>query len=90
MLRAHFGGYFLGQVATFAYLIHTMSRGNQFDVADWPQFSIYNLVVANFWPFYWIGYFFDAAKLETVYWHVYAVAQARASDMMQVYELFSA
>ena len=87
MLRGHFGVYFLGQLATFIYLVQSMSHATQFQIADWPQFSIYNLVVANFWPFYWVVYFVDSAKLDRAYWHVYEVAQARAAEIGYVYQM---
>jgi hypothetical protein len=88
-MRAHFGGYFFGQVGTFVYLIETMKSAPEFDVALWPQFSLYNLVVANFWPLYWVGYFIDRMKLERIYWHVYDVAQARAADVLALVHYFA-
>ena len=89
-MRAHFGGYFFGQVGTFAYLVHSMGQAAQFNIADWPQFSIYNLVVANFWPLYWLVYFVDPTKLDATYWHVYEVARARAADFIGFVQLFAA
>ena len=83
-MRAHFGGYFFGQVGTFIYLTEAMRAAPKFDVAFWPQFSLFNLLVANFWPLYWVGYFVDHAKLDEIYWHVYEVAQARALDALNI------
>jgi hypothetical protein len=88
VIRAPFRGYFLGQLGTFVYLVEYMGRASQFNVADWPQFSIYNLVVANFWPLYWVVYFVDSVKLEATYWHIYEVAQARAADVAGIVHLF--
>jgi hypothetical protein len=81
-MRPHFGGYFFGQVGTFMYLVQTMKNAPQFDMATWPQFSLFNLLVANFWPLYWVAYFIDKTKLNNVYWHVYVVAAARAADVI--------
>jgi hypothetical protein len=89
VIRAPLGGYFLGQLGTFVYLVEVMGRASRFNIADWPQFSIYNLVVANFWPFYWVVYFVDSVKLEQTYWHIYEVAQARAADVASVVHFFS-
>jgi hypothetical protein len=80
VFRAHFGLYFFGQVGTFTYLLNAMAGAAQFNVEQWPQFSVYNLVVANFWPVYWLVYFVDSAKLDETYWRVYEVALARAAD----------
>ncbi|MCH8858411.1 MAG: hypothetical protein IID54_02385 [Proteobacteria bacterium] len=87
-MRAHLGGYFFGQIATFMYLLQSMGQLGQFDVAQWPQFSVYNLVVANFWPAYWLAHFIDRSKLDEAYWHVYDVAQAQVSGVMQMFQLF--
>jgi hypothetical protein len=87
-MRAHFGGYFFGQVATFMYLLQSMSQSEQFDPMTWPQFSVYNLVVANFWPLYWFGRLLDPEKLDTAYWHVYDVAQARVADVLALVQMF--
>ena len=84
-----FGGYFLGQLATFGYLVETMGKATTFDVVHWPQFSVYNLVIANFWPLYWVAHFVDAAKVDAAYWHVYDVAQARVTDVVQLAQAFS-
>ena len=87
-MRGHFGGYFAGQVVTFVYLTEAMRNAPEFDAAYWPQFSLYNLLVANFWPLYWAGYFFDRARVETIYWHVYEVAQTRAGEILQIADYF--
>jgi hypothetical protein len=88
MLLGRSGLYFLGQVATFAYLTETMRAAPEFDIAGWPQFSIYNLLVANFWPVYWAAYYFDHAKLDRIYWHIYEIAQMRAGEVSQILQLF--
>ena len=87
-MRAHFGGYFFGQVATFVYLLQSMGQSDQLDTANWAPFSVYNLVVANFWPFYWFAYFMDKEQLDEAYWHVYEVAQARVGDVVGMVQLF--
>ena len=84
-----FGGYFLGQLATFGYLVETMGRVSTFNAANWPQFSAYNLVVANFWPLYWVAHVVEPAKLDAAYWHVYNVAQARVADFVQLAQVFT-
>jgi hypothetical protein len=89
VIRAPFGSYFLGQLGTFVYLVESMGRAERFNIADWPQFSIYNLVVANFWPIYWVVYFVDAVKLQEVYWHVYEVAQMRGAEVASIVRYFS-
>jgi hypothetical protein len=88
-MRAHFGGYFLGQVGTFMYLTEAMRVAPQFKVAFWPQFSLYNLLVANFWPLYWLGHFMDRAKLDAAYWHVFDSVHARAGEAFQMFEFLS-
>lgn len=87
-MRAHFGGYFFGQIATFMYLLQTMGMAGRFDASTWPQFSVYNLVVANFWPIYWLAHFIDPVKLDDAYWHVFDVAQARVAELLQLFQLF--
>lgn len=84
-----FGGYFLGQLATFIYLVETLGRSGQFDPMNWPQFSAYNVVVANFWPLYWVARLVDPAKVDAAYWHVYDVAQARVGDVVHIAQVFS-
>jgi hypothetical protein len=59
-----------------------MKDAPQFDHRFWPGFSVYNLVVANFWPLYWLGYFIDRVKLEQIYWQVYEVTQTWAAHAM--------
>ena len=88
-MRAHFGGYFIGQVVTFMYLTETMKEAPEFDASLWPQFSLFNLLVANFWPLYWVGYLFDKVKLDQMYWHIYDVAQARAADALAIVHYFA-
>jgi hypothetical protein len=89
VLRAHFGLYFFGQLGTFVYLLNAMARAAQFSVEHWLPFSVFNLVVANFWPLYWVAYFIDAAKLDEIYWRVYGVVLARAADAANLYHFFS-
>lgn len=87
-MRAHFGTYFFGQVATFMYLLQSMGPSAELDAASWPPFSVYNLVVSNFWPLYWFVYFVDKEKLDTAYWHVYNVAQTRVADVLNIVQVF--
>jgi len=88
-MRAHFGGYFFGQVATFMYLLQSMGQAAVLDATSWPPFSVYNLVVANFWPLYWFAHFVDKEKLDAAYWHVFDVAQARVADVLNMLTIFS-
>jgi hypothetical protein len=83
-MRLHFGLHFFGQVATFAYLTLTMQQAPQFHAAAWPQFSIYNLVVANLWPLYWVAHFIDPLRLNGAYWRVFEVSAARAADLHHI------
>lgn len=87
-MRAHFGGYFFGQVATFMYLLQSMGESARLEAAGWAPFSVYNLVVANFWPLYWFVHFVDKEKLDAAYWHVYDVAQARVADILNTLQVF--
>jgi hypothetical protein len=80
-MRAPIGLHFLGQTGTFVYLTQTMRFAPEFDVTAWPQFSVYNLLVANFWPVYWAIHILDAARLNRIYWHVFDVAAARATEL---------
>lgn len=86
-MRAHFGGYFFGQVATFVWLTQAMQAGRAFTPESWPQFSLYNLLVANLWPIYWIAYVLDPEKLDELYWKVYATAEGRAGEMFALLNL---
>jgi hypothetical protein len=88
-MRIHFGLHFFGQVATFAYLTLTMQHAPQFHVAAWPQFSIYNLLVANLWPLYWLAHFIDPLRLNGAYWRVFEIAAARAADLHHIAQYFS-
>jgi hypothetical protein len=88
-MRAHIGLHFFGQVGTFVYLTQTMRYAPEFDIAAWPQFSVYNLLVANFWPLYWVGRLVDPLKLDRAYWHVFEVAAARAADAYHIVQAFS-
>ena len=87
-MRAYFGLHFLGQVGTFMYLTQTMRFAPEFDFAAWPQFSVYNLLVANFWPLYWVAYLIDPLKLNRAYWHVFEVAALRVADLYQIAQVF--
>jgi hypothetical protein len=89
-MRGRFGGYFFGQVATFVYLTEAMRTAPQFQIETWPQFSLYNLLVANFWPLYWVAHLVDAAKVDEAYWHVYAVAESRAGEVIHLVQLLTA
>ena len=87
-MRIHFGLHFFGQVATFAYLTLTMQHAPQFHAAAWPQFSIYNLLVANLWPLYWVAHFIDPLRLNGAYWRVFEVSAARAADLHHIVQYF--
>lgn len=80
-MRAPIGLHFLGQMGTFVYLTQTMRFAPEFDIAAWPQFSVYNLLVANFWPVYWAVHLWDSARMDRIYWHVFDLAAARATEM---------
>ena len=86
-MRGLFGGQFVGQAATFVYLTQASQSGPAFDIALWPQFSIYNFLIANFWPLYWIGFAIDRAKVKDTYWHVFAIAHDRAGDVFHLMQL---
>ena len=77
-----FGFQFLGQGITFIYLSLMLPGTLGFNPAFWPQISIYNFFVANFWPIYWVGFVIDRAKCKAIYWHVFTVAHARAGDVI--------
>ena len=84
-MRAHFGGYFIGQAVTFVYLTGTAQAAPQFEAQFWPQLSLYNLLVANFWPLYWAGHFFDKAQVQEAYWHTFAAARDSAGWVFQLF-----
>jgi len=86
-MRAHFGGYFLGQAVTFVYLTSAAQATPQFDAQFWPQLSLYNLLVANFWPLYWLGHILDRPKLDAAYWHVFEIARDRATELYHLFGL---
>src|SRR5262249_1644637 len=79
-----FGGQFLGQAVTFVYLTQAGQAGGGFSASLWPQFSLYNFVVANFWPIYWIGFAIDRAAGKSTDLHGFAVAQDRAGDVLHL------
>ena len=89
-MRGRFGGYFFGQVGTFVYLVEAMRSAPQFQIDAWPQFALYNLLVANFWPMYWVAHLVDPVKVEEAYWHVYEVAESRAGDVIQIVQMLTA
>jgi hypothetical protein len=76
-----FGGQFLGQGVTFVYLTQAAQATPNFNPALWPQFSIYNFLIANFWPIYWIGFAIDRAKVQEIYRHIFTIAHDRAGDV---------
>jgi hypothetical protein len=88
-MRAHFGGYFFGQVATFIYLTQVMQTEQMFNPAQWPQFSLYNLLVANFWPLYWVAHVLDDAKVNETYWHIFTVAQDKVAGVFHLVAMLS-
>ncbi len=84
------GGHFIGQAATFVYLTSAAQAAPEFHQQFWPQLSLYNLLVANFWPLYWLGHILDGAKLNEAYWHVFDVARDRATDLFQMFGAMAA
>jgi hypothetical protein len=76
-----FGGQFLGQAATFVYLTQASPTVANFSPVLGPQFSIYNFLVASFWPIYWIGFALDRAKTQAIYGHVFTIAHERAAEL---------
>lgn len=85
---AQIGSYFLGHLATFIYLTTTVQNAEQFRMAEWPQMSLYNFLVAKFWPIYWIAYVLDKAKVQETYWHVFAVADVQVTKALALISLF--
>jgi len=65
-----------------------MQHAPQFNAAAWPQFSIYNLLVANLWPLYWVAHFIDPLKLNGAYWRVFEVSAAGATDLHHIVQYF--
>ena len=82
-----FGIQFLGQGVTFVYLTQAARQMPGFNADLWPQFSIYNFLVANFWPVYWIGFAIDRARAVTIYRHVFAIAYERAGDILSLIQM---
>ena len=82
-----FGMQFIGQAATFVYLTEAAQAIPQFKPGLWPQFSIYNLLVANFWPVYWIGFALDRVKTQEIYRHIFAIALDRANDALSLVQM---
>jgi hypothetical protein len=87
-MRLHFGIHFLGQIGTFMWLTETMRAAPELDIAAWPEFSIYNALVANLWPVYWLAKLIDPLKLDQFYWGAFDVAAARAAEVQQAFVLF--
>ena len=88
-MRLFLGIHFLGQIGTFTWLIESLRAAPELDVTAWPEFSIYNALVANLWPAYWLARFIDPLKLDQVYWGVFEDAAARAAEIHQAIVLFS-
>ena len=88
-MRLQLGVHFLGQIGTFTWLIESMRAAPEFNIAAWPEFSIYNALVANLWPVYWLARLVDPLKLDQVYWGVFESAAARVAEIQQVSVLFS-
>ena len=82
-----FGIQFLGQGVTFVYLTQAAQQMPGFSADLWPQFSIYNFLVANFWPVYWIGFVMDRARVVTIYRHVFVIAHDRAGDVLSLIQM---
>jgi hypothetical protein len=88
-MRLHFGIHFLGQIGTFMWLTESMRAAPQLDITAWPEFSIYNAVVANLWPVYWLARVIDPLKLDQVYWQMFDAVAARVAEIQQAVVLFS-
>jgi hypothetical protein len=82
-----FGIQILGQGATFIYLTQASQEMPNFSPAMWPQFSIYNFLIANFWPVYWIGFAMDRARSQQIYRHVFEIAHERAGDISSLIQM---
>jgi len=76
-----FGMQFLGQAVTFVYLTQATQNLADFKPGLWPQFSIYNFLVSNFWPVYWIGFAINRVKTREIYGHIFSIAHGRAADL---------
>jgi hypothetical protein len=85
---AQLGSYFLGHLATFIYLTQAVQKSDQFAVSEWPQMSLYNFLVAKFWPVYWIAYVLDEMQLQATYWRIYGVAQEEVAKLLALINLF--
>ena len=88
-MRSLVAGYFCGQFLTFVHLTGAMQAAPEFDIAQWPQVSLYNLLVANFWPIYWPARLLDPVMLEYVYWTTYAVARSRVTGLLLLFQFIS-
>ena len=82
-----FGIQFLGQGATFVYLTQAAQEMPGFSARLWAQFSVYNFLVANFWPVYWIGFAMDRARAQAIYRHVFVIAHDRAGDILSLAQM---
>lgn len=87
-MRLHFGIHLLGQLGTFTWLTESMRTAPQLDIGTWPEFSIYNALVANAWPAYWLARLIDPLKLDQFYWRVFENAAARVAEIQQAVVLF--
>lgn len=77
-----FGAQFLGQAATFVYLNQATPGVS---AALWPQYAIYNFLVANFWPLYWIGFAIDRAQTRHIYSRIFEIGHGRAHDILSIF-----
>ncbi len=80
-----FGTHFIAQLGTYGYLVIAGTSAPQFAAAQWPQWAIYNLIVANFWPLYWLARFFDPGRLDTLYWRVFEVAASQSERIIALF-----
>jgi len=87
-MRFQFAIHFLGQLGTFVWLTESMRAAPEFDIAAWPVFSIYNALVANLWPVYWLARIIDPLKLDQAYWDVFEGIAGRAGEIQQAFVLF--
>jgi hypothetical protein len=87
-MRLHFTIHLLGQLSTFAWLTESMGASPELRVDAWPEFSIYNALVANLWPVYWAARLVDPLKLDQTYWDVFEGAAVRAGEIQQAFVLF--
>jgi len=87
-MRLPFGIHLLGQIGTFMWLTESARAAPELDIAAWPEFSIYNALVANLWPIYWLAKLIDPLKLDRVYWQMFDSLAARAAEVQHAFGLF--